>query len=247
MRLLRRIVRIILLLLWCAVTVLPAALSLIFVRRWDRIRRGARWAQIWIAGVKVICHGDIPADHGRLLVSNHLGYMDILAHGSLFPIRFAPKAEIRRWFGIGQLVALSMPVWIDRKSPLSSGKIAGIFRDTIANGISLLVYPEGTSTDGKHGLLPFKSTSFAALPENGKILPMVIFYRQTPEHLPSAAWFDHTPFPEHVWNVLGLQQLIIEVFILPEISQLPGEGRKELASRVRDAMVKEYNRHERIS
>ena len=178
-----------------------------------------------------------------LLVSNHLGYLDILAHGSLFPIRFSPKAEIRKWFGIGQLVALNMPVWIDRKAPLRSGNIAGTFRDTLNNGVSLLVYPEGTSTDGKHGLLPFKSTPFAALPENGTILPMLTFYRQIPGNAPPAAWFDDTPFPRHVWNVLGLKRVQIDVFIMPAMRQMPGEGRKELASRIREAMTEEYYRH----
>ena len=107
MKLLRRIVKIFLLLLWSILCAIPAALSLLTVKSWARVRQGAFWAQVWttgaarIAGVKVIPHGSWNKNQGKLLVSNHLGYLDILAHGSLFPIRFTPKAEIRKWFFLG--------------------------------------------------------------------------------------------------------------------------------------------------
>lgn len=251
MRLLRRVIKIILLLFWSIITALPAALSLLPVRSWARVRRGAFWAQIWctgaakIAGVKIIAHGSSRNISGKLLVSNHLGYLDILAHGSLFPIRFTPKAEIKKWFFLGPLVALGNPVWIDRRARIKSAHYAEIFRETMLNGVSLLVYPEGTSSDGKHGLLPFKSTVFAALPESGKIVPMVIFYRETPADSAPAAWFGDISFPAHVWGVLGLKEIKIDVFIMPEMEKMPGEERKGLANRVRDAMQKEYYQHEK--
>ncbi|MCI5778480.1 MAG: 1-acyl-sn-glycerol-3-phosphate acyltransferase [Lentisphaeria bacterium] len=247
---LRRIAKIVLLLLWSLLLMLPAALSLCFLHYWPRVRRGAEWARVWtrgaawITGVNVVRHGELPAASGCLLVSNHLGYLDVLAHGSLFPIRFAPKAEIRHWFFFGPLVALGMPVWIDRKSPRKAERYAAEFRETLAHGVPLLVYPEGTSSDGKHGLLPFKSTPFAALPEDGRILPMVGFYRETPADSAPGAWFGDVPFPAHVWGVLGLREIRIDVFVLPEMRPLPGEGRKELAQRVRTAMMEEYDRHE---
>lgn len=251
MLLLRRSVKIILLLLWSLLAALPAAASILTVSSWKRVRRGTFWAQLWcrgaarIAGVKVVAHGKIPENSGALLVSNHLGYLDILAHGSLFPIRFAPKAEIKNWFLLGPLVALGSPVWIDRKAKIKAADYAEIFRDTMNHGISLLVYPEGTSTDGKHGLLPFKSTGFAALPEDGKIIPMVIFYRETPANTFPAAWFGDISFPAHAWGVLGLKEIRTDVFILPEMQKYPGEERKELANRIREAMIKEYCQHEK--
>ncbi len=251
MRLLRRTVKIVLLLLWSSMLALPAALSLLTVRSWARVRRGTFWAQLWsrgaarIAGVKIITHGQWRNTDGKLLVSNHLGYLDIVTHGSLFPIRFTPKAEIKKWFLIGNFVALGSPVWIDRQAKSKSAYYAGIFRETMLNGVSLLVYPEGTSSDGKHGLRPFKSTVFAALPDNGKILPMVLFYHETPADSVPAAWFGDISFPAHVWGVLGLEEIRIDVFIMPEMEKLPGENRKELANRVREAMQKEYDRHEK--
>lgn len=228
---------------------LPAAVSFIGLSKWKRVRRGAFWAQLWakgsafIAGVKTVVHGEIPQDNGVLLVSNHLGYLDILAHASSFKLRFTPNDGIKKWIFAGQLVALSAPIWIDRKHPKKAASYAAEFRDTMNNGVSLLVYPEGTSTDGKHGMLNFKSTVFSSLPENCPIMPMVLFYHETPAGV-SAAWFDDTPFGRHGWKVLGLKQVKIDLYLLPPIYPKEGEDRKQLAARVREAMLEEYYRHE---
>jgi 1-acyl-sn-glycerol-3-phosphate acyltransferase len=108
-------------------------------------------------------------------------------------------------------------------------------------GISLLVYPEGTSSDGKNGLLPFKSTPFAAAIESGaEIVPTLIFYRERPENSPPAAWFGDISFGAHVWRSLGIKRIDADLYILKKESISPGEDRKTAASRIHDAMEKEY-------
>ena len=158
--------------------------------------------------------GEIP-ENGGLVVSNHTGPFDILVNASLFPVRFAPKKELKYTPFIGQVVALSRPVWIDRKNPRMSAIYAEEFSETMKHGIAMLVYPEGTSTDGKHGLLNFKSTPFAAALEcSGNILPTLLFYRQRGGGDFNAAWFDKSPFAFHVWQVLGQRGTDVDVHIL---------------------------------
>ncbi len=252
MILLRKILKIFFLLLWSLFVMLPAALSRIGRSHWRKVALGAFWAKFWargaakITGVKTVVHGVLPESSGKLLISNHLGYLDVLAHASVFNIRFAPKAEIKNWFLFGTLVSLGSPVWIDRKSPRKSREYAEVFRETLEHDIALLVYPEGTSTDGKHGLLSFKSTPFAALPEGCSILPTLLFYHETPADSVPGAWFGDISFAKHVWNVLGLKEIRIDMVIMPEITALPGEQRKELANRVHEAMTEEYKKYERI-
>ena len=226
-----------------------AAISLIGLSKWQRVRRGAAWAQFWAGGcaaimrVKTVVHGRKEFGTGVLLVSNHLGYLDILAHASNFKLRFTPNDGIKRWFPAGQLVALSTPIWIDRKHPRKAAGYAGEFRDTMNNGVSLLVYPEGTSTDGKHGLLPFKSTVFASVSPEVPIVPMVLFYHEKPADDLPGAWFDDTGFARHAWGVLGLHSVTIDLYILPEIHAAKDEDRKALAARVRNIMIQEYEKH----
>ena len=231
---------------------IPASLSRIGRSPWRKVALGAFWAKFWakgaarITGVKTVVHGVLPESRGKLLISNHLGYLDVLAHASVFNIRFAPKAEIKNWFLFGTLVSLGSPVWIDRKKQLRSREYAEVFKETLEHNVALLVYPEGTSTDGKHGLLPFKSTPFAALPENCAILPTLLFYHEKPENSVPGAWFGDISFAQHVWNVLGLKEIRVDMVIMPEITALPGEQRKELAARVHKAMTEEYEKYENV-
>ena len=251
----RRFYRIVALLIVCPAAMVAAAVSELFAfGYWRRVALGAFWARHWcriaafIVGVRIKVSGDIPSGNGHLVVSNHLGYLDILAHGAVFSLRFAPKAEIRRWPFFGWLTALGAPVWIDRKNPRMSALYAEAFRQTMAHGINMLVYPEGTSTDGEHGLLPFKSTPFAAVLTNRTpILPTLLFYRNRNGGKPEAAWHDDTPFAVHLWRFLGSAGVDIEMYILPEISVSGEEARKALAARVHDMMEKEYWKIEKIS
>ena len=59
----------------------------------------ARWARgiLKILNIRLTVHGEIPDTQGVLIVSNHLGYLDIIIHASLMGVRFAPKKEIRSW------------------------------------------------------------------------------------------------------------------------------------------------------
>lgn len=245
---LRRIFRIILLLWWCLSLMLLASISFLFVwNRWRRIKLGSAWAQFWargagyIIGLRITLHGSKNCERGCLVVSNHLGYLDVLAHAGAFRLRFAPKAEIKKWPFFGWLTALGTPVWIDRKNPRMSAIYAEAFKDTMEHGISMLVYPEGTSTDGLHGLLPFKSTPFAAaLKCRSNILPTLLFYKSRSGGVSRAAWHDDTPFGVHVWNVLGDAGTDIDIYCLPLCRVQENEDRKVLAARVRDIMETEY-------
>ena len=248
MDLIRRIFRVVLLFVWCTFIMAAASVSLLLCfGKWRKISFGTFWVRVWsrvsawILGIRIRVHGSIPEGKGFLIVSNHLGYLDVLVHGSLFSLRFAPKAEIRKWPFFGYLTSLGNPVWIDRKNPRMSAIYAEEFSATMNHGVSMLVYPEGTSTDGKHGLLNFKSTPFASALECGSsILPTLIFYRTRGKRDFNAAWFDKTPFGFHVLQVLGLRGIDMDVYILPVMMPQPDDSRKTLASKVYNVMDKEY-------
>ena len=249
MSFLRQILKLISLVLWSLSLYVPALLSHIGLKEWEKVRRGAFWAQLWakgvvkILGVRVRVHGKKPSGEGVLLVSNHLGYLDIIAHASNFRIRFTPNDGIKKWFFAGSLVGLSHPVWIDRKNPRKAASYAELFRETMDNGVSLLVYPEGTSSDGRHGLLQFKSTVFSILQPGEKIVPTLIFYREDDADGDSAAWFDDRSFAAHGAMVLKKKKIEIDMYILPEMYAQAGEDRKALATRVREAMIMEYEKN----
>ena len=217
-------------------------------RGWAGRRRAAEIARVWaavsarIAGLRIRVHGDPAAFSGGLVVGNHQGYLDIPVHASVFPLRFAPKAEMRRWPFLGWIVGLSRPVWIDRSSRQKSREVAEEIAETLRQRISMVVYPEGTSSDGEHGLLPFKSTPFeAAVDAGAPILPVITLFRCEGEDPGGPlAWFGDAELLPHVWRILGLRRIEADLYLLDPVTPHPGEGRKELADRVREKMNEAY-------
>ncbi len=211
---------------------------------WSNIKKLCRMTQLWhigtarIINLRVKVYGDIPKTSGVLLVSNHLGYIDIVTHGAILPMRYSPKIDIAGWPVLGWYIGLSRPIWIHRESKSSSKKILRNYIKTMRHGIDLAVYPEGTSTDGKHGILPFKSTPFeAAIEGDIPIVPVITRYIDDPKN--TVCWYGEMTLLPHMWQVLGMPSIKAEVHFLKPIS--PSKmTRKELAGFVHDMMSKEY-------
>ena len=192
---------------------------------------------VWIFGVDVEFVSKHPIDEGMLIVSNHQSYLDILLHASLFPIRFTPKAEIRSWPILGLYLGISRPVWVDRKNRQKSAETLKEFHRTLADGISLLVYPEGTTTDGEHGMLPFKPTAFATVIDtNFKIQPIITCYLRDNDNW-NPAWYGDMTLLPHVWKFIGRKRTRVRVIALEPVVPQPGEDRKALAARVEKLML----------
>jgi 1-acyl-sn-glycerol-3-phosphate acyltransferase len=189
--------------------------------------------------IKLSLKGKLYDNDNGLIVSNHLSYIDILVHGSVFTIRFAPKSDIANWFFIGGMVDSSRPVWVNRSSKTASLKTSREFTNTLNNDINLIVYPEGTTTNGKEGILPFKSTSFeASIASGAPIIPVLIRYTDSgaDNHV---CWYGDMPFFSHMWNLLSLKEINAELYIMDKI--YPGEfSRKELSEHVHRIMSQKW-------
>jgi 1-acyl-sn-glycerol-3-phosphate acyltransferase len=242
----RRICRVFLLIGWLTFIWVIVAVAGIG-RRWESQRRIAKisllWGKgiAWIFGFKTKIIGNPKQIAGGLVVSNHTGYVDILVHAGVWPIRFASKSTIKHWPFIGWFVYFGRPVWIDRTT-ISKAKIAEKeFRDSMANNVLLLVYPEGTSTSGKDGILEFKSTPFeAAVGGNNWIMPSIIRYGDTPDGKP-VAWYDDMTFLPHLWRIFGYKRIYAEITIM-EPFKPEGRNRKELAKFTHKKMAEEYRK-----
>ena len=126
--------------------------SYIFPRLWHR-------CVTLIANTKVQVTGARPSSHHCFFVGNHISAMDIPMLGSILPASFAAKADVESYPLFGFLANIQQTVFISRKS--SSAKIAQTkIRALLNSGKNLILFPEGTSTDGTY-VVPFKSTLFS--------------------------------------------------------------------------------------
>ncbi len=241
----RRLYRIAALALWTSV--LTAFTIPYRFGGWKGRRKISRIVHLWAKGVarilnlRIKTYGNIHDLPAGLVVSNHLSYIDVIVHGTVFPVRFTSTTEIAKWPVLGKIVDVSYPVLVNRESRPASRKASRDFAKTMKRGMSLIVYPEGTSTDGKNGILPFKSTSFeAAAAGNLPVLPVLTRYREPPGR-PTVCWFGDMTLLPHMWQVLGFPSIDAELHILPPVSP-EGRSRKELASCVYELMDREYRR-----
>jgi 1-acyl-sn-glycerol-3-phosphate acyltransferase len=107
------------------------------------------------------------------------------------------------------------------------------------NGLAMMVFPEGTTSDGKKGLLPFKSTAFqAAIDAEKAVFPVIISY--APEIRPEVQWCGDRSFLRHIWGLLGLKEARATVYIMKSEPVEPCRDRKELAARIYSVMNEKW-------
>ncbi|MBU25182.1 MAG: 1-acyl-sn-glycerol-3-phosphate acyltransferase [Gammaproteobacteria bacterium] len=111
-----------------------------------------------------------------LIVANHLSWLDILVLGSLIPVRFLSKDEVRRLPIIGRLAAGARTLFIKRGDRSSAEKAITEIEKVLRSEEFVVIFPEGTST---HGPMPsrFKGRLIDAARRAGvAVCPVAIYY-----------------------------------------------------------------------
>ena len=153
-------------------------------------------------GIKVACEGSVPAS--GLVVSNHLSYLDILIYSSVMPCVFVSKAEVRSWPVFGMMASMAGTVYIDRKRKSDTMNANDGIRQALQQGLRVVVFPEGTSSDGS-GVLPFYPSLFEPAVE-GRAAVTAAYLKYEMEEgevgRDIAYWGEMTFFP-HLLKLLG--------------------------------------------
>ena len=161
-----------------------------------------------IFGYSASVAGEIPK--AGLLVSNHMSYLDILAICSAAPAVFVSKADVRRWPLFGWLAALGGTVFIERERRTHVGEVNREIEDALAGGALVVVFPEGTSSDGTD-VLPFRASLLEpALRGGHEITTAWLHYELTDGDAKQEVcyWGDHTFFP-HLINPVSYTHLTL--------------------------------------
>lgn len=170
-----------------------------------------------------------------LLVSNHLGYLDILVLGARQPAVFVSKAEVRHWPALGFLAGLAGTLFVRRErrgdvSPLNEQMAA-----LVQAGVVVIVFPEGTSSDGAK-VLPFFSALLEPAAASGcPVTPACIRYAVADGVVADEVcyWRDMT-FGPHFLNLLTKREIRATVrFGAPRAA---GENRKQLSRELHQAV-----------
>jgi len=178
---------------------------------------------------KLTSTGIAAGGDGRLLLSNHVSWIDIFAINAVMPCRFVAKAEIVRWPVIGSMVAHSGTLFIERGRRRAVAAVNLAVQGHLRAGESIGVFPEGTTTRGDR-LLPFHSNLLApALEVRCPVWPVGLRYRERGAFSDAAAFVGDMGLVTSLIKVLVAEDLEIEVAILPALETAAYENRHTLA------------------
>ena len=194
-----------------------------------------------IFGISIERRGAPSTARPVLFVCNHVSYLDIEILGALAAGCFVAKSEVSSWPLFGHLARLQRTVFVERRRIRAAGQ-----RDAIAaridSGDNIILFPEGTSSDGNR-VLPFKSALFAAAEPGLTVQPISIAYTRLdgaplPRHLrPHVAWYGDMELVGHLWHFLGLGVLTAAVEFHPPVAPEDFPTRKALADHCQEVVA----------
>lgn len=203
------------------------------------------WYHRWVCrllGLHLHIHGAVAQNRSVLLVSNHVSWLDIPVLSAVAPVSFVAKREVASWPFVSWLAKLQRSVFIDRGNRREvSGKASEILR-RLEQGDAIVLFAEGTSSDGST-VLPFKTSLFAAVKPTGvaklghdlcvqtialsytRIYGLPVGRRR--RHL--IGWYGDMEMASHSWRLLGLGPLDISIRISEPVALDDFADRKALA------------------
>jgi 1-acyl-sn-glycerol-3-phosphate acyltransferase len=190
----------------------------------------------------VTVDGEFPAEGA--LIANHLSYVDVVLFAALSPCVFCSKIEIASWPVVGYLGKMAGTVFVDRGRGGSALKAGSKMQAALEDGVPVMFFPEGTTTNGTE-MLPFRSGLLGQVLEVGA--PVTAAYLEftiEEDNGPDVVveddvchWGDDPMWP-HVWKYLGLKGVRATVRFGDGPIRWSSEGlnRKAAAVEARDAV-----------
>lgn len=208
----------------------------LFVRdRWKLVQARARNISFWsrvgliLMGVKASFlkegHRFTLADVKKfysgnyLLVSNHLGYLDVLVMCQLMPACFVTSKEIEKTPVLGLICKWGGCLFVDRRSRKNLPKEISEITEALAQGCNVAIFPEATSTNGET-ILRFKRPLFnSAMLSGRQVLPVCLNYTDVSGaplnsvNRDSVFWYGDMSFVPHLWRVLLAKEIKVDLVL----------------------------------
>jgi len=177
---------------------LPGRGKLVFPRVYHR-------TLCWLIGLRLNVVGAASRRKPVLYLANHCSWLDILVLGATLEACFVSKSEVGRWPLISTVARLGRTVFVSRERG-RTGEEAKELRARLAAGDSIILFPEGTSSDGSR-VLPFRSAFLAVADSAASVQPVSLVYDRLGglpacrRDRPIFAWFGDMDIATHFWRL----------------------------------------------
>ncbi|MFB9949935.1 lysophospholipid acyltransferase family protein [Rhizobium puerariae] len=210
----------------------------------------------FLLGIRIRVHGTIERRRPLMLASNHVSWKDILVLGAIADVVFIAKMEVSEWPIFGTLAKLQKSIFIVREQKRRTGDQVNEIAERMGAGEIVVLFPEGTTSDGNR-LLEVKSSLFgaaaAAAPHTSgglvHVQPVAIAYTRVHGmamgryHRPIAAWPGDIELGPHLLGVLKEGAIDVDVAFGETIDFRTGDNRKHLSQAVTSRIRRMLIRH----
>lgn len=228
------------------------ALALLLPFHFVAVRIGGRGsmtvAQLWqrfvcfLMGIRITVTGRPAEDRPLLLLSNHSSWLDIPVLASVAPVSFIAKQEVANWPVVGFLARTQRTVFVDRDRRHATGTQADAVAGRLSKGDIIVLFAEGTSSDGNK-VLPFRSALVGAaqraIGDDGvaTLQPVAIAYTRMlglplgRQHRPRVAWYGGADLLPHLKRILSDGGVDVHVVFGPPQRLAARDDRKAATGR----------------
>ena len=112
--------------------------------------------------VRVRREGAPLAGGPMLLVGNHVSWLDIVMLSAVTPVRFISKDDVAGWPVFGTLARLQNTLFVSRTKRSDTAKMTAAMRAAFTANDRLVLFAEGTTSDGNQ-VLAFKPALLGAM------------------------------------------------------------------------------------
>ena len=201
----------------------PSARRRALTRRWCR-------KLLALMEIEARVHGSLePRDGNVLIVANHISWLDIFVLNAHHPARFIAKSELARWPVVGSLIRGSGTLFIERAQRRDTRRVNRRATEALRSGDAIVVFPEGTTTDGTTVLTFHGSLLQSVVDAKGHLLPVAIRYHDgAGERSLAPEYAGDTSFAASFWRVCGARRLAVDLIAAPPLPA-GASHRRELA------------------
>ncbi len=213
-------------------------------------RRVLRVLGVHVTGRRIRWKGIRRRKKNYLVLSNHLSYVDILILASRMPSVFITSIELRQTFPLGLLARFGGSIFVERRSPAGLKQEIQAISAVLRQGLSVVLFPEGTTSDGET-VRPFKSALLtAAIDTDTDVLPVCLRYTRIngrpldQGNRDRVFYHGGVTFLEHAPRLLGLRSVSAELLMQRPLPVHRQRARKELAREAHRRISAAYHRRD---
>ena len=197
-----------------------------------------------VLGLTIEVQGALVRDRPVLVIANHSSWLDIPLLSAVGPVSFVAKKEIGSWPFVATLAKLQRTVFVDRERRQTVAGSANEIMARLEAGDRIVLFAEGTSSDGNR-VLPFKTSLFGAvkptvpnggLARNDIVVQTVTVAYTRRDGLPlgwagrrALGYYGDVGVGSNAWSILRSGPLQARVIVDPPVTLGSFADRKELA------------------